>query len=342
MSKYALDFSTAYPKNALKADFKLAVEDFRVSERLGFEPSAQGEHLFLRISKNNLTTDRLVDDIAKILNLHIRDIGYCGLKDKHGITEQWISVVWPIKKELPDISGNKWQVLEAVRHDKKLKRGVHKGNDFVVRLQNIQGDMSQLEDRLIQIANSGFPNYFGEQRFGFRGENVEKAELLFGRKLKCRSFERSIYYSAARSYLFNKYLSLRVKHGIWNVPLPGDCFNLEGSNSVFGPEQITEEILQRMASFDIHPMGVLFGTGSVRLAGDALHFFEQVTDCERVLVEGLVAADVKSALRPLRVMAKSLNWKIVDQCCELQFFLPSGSYATALLRELVSFNEEVW
>lgn len=326
----------------LTADVKLEFEDFQVSEVLGFDPIGEGEHLFLRIRKKNLATDTLITEVAKALSVQSRDIGFCGLKDKQAITEQWLSVVWPIKKEIPAVYGQSWEVLEAVRHNKKLKRGIHKGNDFRLRLQNIKGDISLLEERLEMISAKGFPNYFGEQRFGIGGRNVEKSELLFDGLLKCKPFQRSIYYSAARSYLFNHYLSARIQEGKWDKAKSGDCFNLNGSNSIFGPEDITEEICLRLNSMDIHPVGILLGSGNLRLTDEALGLFNNEIKKYESLVNGLLKVEVKAALRPLRVIAKSLNWQIINRQCELQFSLPAGSYATALLHELVSVNEAVW
>lgn len=327
---------------ALAATFKQAPEDFRVTEVLGFEPSGVGEHLFLFIRKTNLTTERLVDDVARLLEVRSRDIGFCGLKDRQAITEQWLSIPFPIKKELPAISGQGWEVLAMKRHDRKLKRGIHKGNDFVICLKDLEGDIAGLECRLGLLAEQGFPNYFGEQRFGRDGANVAKAEALFAGKLRCKPFQRSMYYSAARSYLFNHYLSRRIESGAWDKAVPGDCFSLDGSNALFGPEPVSPDLVKRLESHDIHPAGVLAGEGDCRLQGEALGLFRRVLDDYPVLHDGLCRSGVKTAWRPLRAMPKSLNWKISGKSCEIRFSLPTGSYATALVRELVTLNEAVW
>ena len=339
LNQYPLDFLPAYPALPLTAEFKLTPEDFQVVETLGFEPCGSGEHVFLNIRKRNLTTESLISEVAKAFGVLSRDIGVCGLKDKHAITEQWLSVVWPIKQDIPQIAAEHWQVLQAVRHNKKLKRGIHKANAFCIRLRNIMGDTALLEQRLRLIADNGFPNYFGEQRFGIEGRNVEKAALLFTRQFKCKPFQRSMYYSAARSYLFNCYLSARIAAGNWNQPIAGDCFNLAGSNAVFGPEAITDEIRKRMAAFDIHPMGVMCGAGKIRLTDDALALLQGVNAEHEILVQGLIAADVGVVMRPLRALATGLRWQITEQECELQFSLPTGSYATALLHEVCQLHE---
>ncbi len=335
--KYPLVFHKAFSTDGLVADFKLEPEDFQVSEVLGFEPSGEGEHLLLQVKKTNLTTDALISDIARCLSVAKRDVGCCGLKDKFAVTDQWLSVNWPIKEPIPSLSGSSWQVLNAVRHNKKLKRGIHKANHFVIRLKNIDGDLFLLEERLQAVAVGGFPNYFGEQRFGREGANVEKAQMLFNREIKCKPFQRSIYYSAARSFLFNHYLSLRVGQDNWNKAIDGDSYNLEGSNALFGPEEnIDQSLVGRLEQHDIHPVGPLYGDGESRLKSAALALELLVADKYPALVEGLKNARVKTAYRPLRVMPKSLNWQIEKNACELCFDLPSGSYATALIGQLVN------
>jgi tRNA pseudouridine13 synthase len=343
VNKYPLTFEKANPVLDLSADFKSELDDFQVFEDLGFQPSGEGEHVLLYVQKKNLTTETLVADLATAFDVALRDIGICGLKDKQGVTEQWLSVLFPMKEPIPHCEGQNWQILKAVRHNRKLRKGIHAGNRFFIRLRNIEGNLSQIEKRLESLSVNGFPNYFGEQRFGRQAGNVEKAARLFSGEFKCKPFQRAIYYSAARSYLFNQYLSLRVRQGLWNQALPGDCFNLQDSNSVFGPEeQISPEIERRILENDIHPAGPLLGKGDVKLSNKPMELCQQVINDSSVLVQGLIRADVKTAWRPLRVIPKSLNWKIIGNCCELQFSLPVGSYATALIRELVTLNEAVW
>jgi tRNA pseudouridine13 synthase len=315
-------------------------EDFVVVEELGFEPSGEGEHLFLYVRKRNLTTEQLASDIAKAFGVSARDVGYCGLKDKVAVTEQWLSIVYPIKSVIPDVKGHSWQILKVVRHGKKLRRGIHKSNAFSIRLSNVTGDMSLLPARLELLRQEGFPNYFGQQRFG--RDNVERAAKLFAGEFRCKPFQRSIYYSAARSYLFNCYLSGRISAGNWSRGIDGDCYNLDGSNAVFGPEMITPELMSRIALHDIHPVGPLLGEGDCRMAGDAGALAKTIACQYSSLVDGLVKASVKTAWRPLRVMPKSLHWELMENSIQLGFSLPVGSYATALIGELVQVNETAW
>lgn len=342
MSDYPLHFNKAYDELAISADFKACPEDFCVSEILGFEPEGTGEHVLFNIQKTNITTEAVLSDLAKMLNVAKRDIGCCGLKDKVGVTEQWFSVVIPIKSPIPELQATSWRVLKSIRHSKKLRKGIHQGNQFNIRLRELVGDTQLLEQRLAIIAAEGFPNYFGEQRFGRDGANVKKAESLFQRVFKCKPFQRSMYYSAARSYLFNHYLSLRIADRNWNKAIEGDCFNLAGSNAIFGPEPINEALFNRINQHDIHPVGPLFGDGALRLEQSSLTYAQVVEQTYLPLINGLIEAKIKTAWRPLRVVPKSLHWKIVGNSCELQFFLPVGSYATAMIRETLKINEAVW
>jgi len=342
VSEYSFQFSKVNTNIAISADVKSCPEDFQVREELGFTPDGAGEHVLFHIRKINITTEAVLTDLSKQLGVATRDIGCCGLKDKLGVTQQWFSVVIPIKQEIPTLEGNSWQVLEAVRHGKKLRKGIHKGNHFVITLRNLDGDIQQLQGHINNVAANGFPNYFGEQRFGRSGENIQKAERLFAGHFKCKPFQRSMYYSAARSYLFNCYLSARVNDGHWNTAIAGDSYNLSGSNAIFGPDVLNDELIARVSTHDIHPVGPLFGDGAIRLEDAALEYARPLLESHSQLIDGLVSARVKSAWRPLRVVPKSLNFELVDGKCVLAFSLPVGSYATVMIRELVNVNEAVW
>ena len=339
---FPLVVARAYPPLSASAQFKLEPEDFQVTEELGFPLAGEGEHLCLFIEKKQLTTDALVSDVAKALGVKIRDIGICGLKDRQAVTRQWLSVVWPIKADLPEIGGKSWRVLRMVRHNKKLKRGVHKANQFVIRLHQVAGDRAQLDERLTLIGKEGVPNYFGEQRFGREGANVAKAAALFAGEFKCKPAQRGIYISAARSYLFNRYLSLRVEQHNWHRALNGDVYNLQGSNSLFGPAAVDAELERRLQECDIHPAGPLLGDGKLPQQDDALALITTIISAHEGLYAGLQRVGVSTAQRPLRVLVQELSWQWHEQLCELRFSLPSGSYATAVIHELLDVNDALW
>jgi tRNA pseudouridine13 synthase len=312
-------------------------EDFIVNENLAFEPSGTGEHNFLQIQKTGENTEYVVRQLARYANVRQRDIGYAGLKDRHAITTQWFSVWLPGKAE-PDWTAFETEnikLVQTLRHARKLKRGVLSGNRFEITLRDWQGDQAKTLEQLSLIKTNGIANYYGEQRFGNRGQNINKALAMFSGEKVNRDL-RSIYLSAARSYLFNHILGQRVAERTWNQALAGDTFMFDRSQSCFQSEIPDAEILRRVDAQIIHPSGVLWGKGAADIAADALAIEEAVINSHDELARGLIACGLEKARRPLRVQVDDLNWQFRDQTTlHLDFTLPAGSYATSLLRELI-------
>ncbi|HUH89890.1 MAG TPA: tRNA pseudouridine(13) synthase TruD, partial [Lysobacter sp.] len=244
----------------LSARIRTLPEDFFVEELPGFEPSGSGEHLLLTVEKRGMNTAFAARRIAQWAGVGDMAIGYAGLKDRHAMTRQRFSVHLP-KKIAPDLAGlgdDELKVLEHHWHARKLPRGALAGNRFVLVLRDVEGEREAIELRLADIATRGVPNYFGEQRFGHGGDNVGQALAMFaGRRV--RREERGMLLSAARSALFNQVLAARVARDCWDTPLEGEVWMLDGSRSVFGPEPFNDALAQRLAAFDIHPSGPLWG-----------------------------------------------------------------------------------
>lgn len=326
-----------YGGPASTGKIKSIPDDFMVQEILSFQPEGSGEHAFLQIQKQGENTEYVARLLARFAGVRQRDIGYAGLKDRHGMTTQWFSV-WLPGKEDPDwsqLETTSIQVLQAVRHARKLKRGVLSGNQFQLLIRDWAGDKSRLEMQLQCIKKSGFPNYFGSQRFGHQGQNVNKAlALLQGAKVKRE--QRSIYLSAVRSYLFNQILSQRIIANNWNQAIAGDVFIFNHSNSYFKPEQIDDCVRQRIGQGEIHPTAIMYGKGVLETQAEALAIEEKVISQHQCLSDGLIGYGLEASRRALRVMPDDLSWEfIADDGLLLRFCLPAGCYATSLLREIV-------
>ncbi|HEY4556261.1 MAG TPA: tRNA pseudouridine(13) synthase TruD, partial [Lysobacter sp.] len=254
----------------LRARFRATPEDFFVEELPGFEPSGSGEHLLLTIEKRGMNTAHAARRIAQWAGVGEVAIGVAGMKDRHAVTRQRVSVHLP-RKVAPDLAalpfdeaGESLRVLEHAWHAKKLPRGALAGNRFVLVLRDVEGERDAIEARLRLIAERGLPNYFGEQRFGRGGDNVAAALAMFsGRRV--RREQASLLLSAARSELFNRVLAARVERGCWDSPLDGEVWMLDGSRSVFGPQPFDDTLRQRLGAFDIHPTGPLWGRGEPRV-----------------------------------------------------------------------------
>ena len=332
----------AHGAPVLEAIIRARPEDFAVEELDAFAPTGEGEHLLLTVRKRGMNSAYAARRIAQWAGVPESAIGYAGLKDRHALARQRFSV-WLPRRDAPDVRALEAQnpgeieVLEAHWHARKLARGALAGNRFVLALREVRGDPAAIARRLADVASRGVPNYFGEQRFGRRGDNVAQALAMFGGR-RVRREERALLLSAARSALFNRVLHARVRAACWDTPLEGEAWILDGSRSVFGPEPHTPALAERLASFDIHPSGPLWGRGEPRSRGEASRL-----ECEAMgegdgpaLQAGLETAGLRQERRPTRLRARDLTCRhdAAAGTLTLAFALPPGCYATAVLDEL--------
>lgn len=326
-----------------KAEIRRQPNHFQVNEKIPFEPQGEGGHAMLLIEKTGTNTDWLAKQLARFAGVDDVAIGYAGMKDRHAVTTQWFSVNLEGYDE-PDWSGFnsvQWQIKQVTRHNKKLKRGVLNGNYFHLTLTNLEGDKAVWQQNLERIKSNGVPNYFAEQRFGHRFGNLEKAQrwMVEGKKPKQRQ-QRSIVLSAARSWLFNLVLSERVIQKNWHQLLKGDVMQLAGTRaSHFEADDQDSTLQSRLAQFDIHPTGPLWGRGQALTHADSLALETAVLNDWAVWQEGLEKAGLKQERRPLRLYPEQFSWIFDDKALQLEFYLPAGAYATAVLRELASISD---
>ena len=319
------------------ACLKLEPEDFRVQEIPGFEPDGSGQHALLHVRKRDANTEWVARKLARHAGVPASRVSYAGLKDRWAVTDQWFSV---------DLSGHAepdWaaldlpqvNVLRAERHGRKLKRGALAGNRFQLRLRDLSGPVEELEARLVRLRGQGVPNYFGPQRFGHDGANLAGAEALFaGARIRDRH-KRGLYLSAARAQMFNAVLSARVAQGSWCTVLEGEALSLRGSRSFFLAEPGDTALAARLAAGDISPSGPLWGRGELPPRGAAAALETTVLEPYAAWCTGLEAAGLRQERRALRLLVEGLRWEREAGDLLLEFELPPGAYATAVVRELV-------
>jgi len=306
------DWVRAFGQPLFAGRIRSTPDDFLVTEQLEIEFSNDGEHDWLCVEKTGANTHWVSEQLAKHAGIKSHDVGYAGRKDRYAVTQQWFSV------RRPSVEGTDWQSFEAegVRiieqqlHRRKLRHGAHRGNSFRIALRgdDIVSHQEEITERLLKIESYGVPNYFGKQRFGRDGSNVELGRAVLAGSRISRN-KRSIGISALRSLEFNESLDARVCDGTWNKLLPGDVANLDGTGSVFAVDEVTAELEERCAQMDIHPSGRL---------------------------PALETLGVDASNRPLRMRVHGLHWDIQDDALWLEFSLGRGSYATAVLREICS------
>ena len=150
------------------------LEDFIVEEVPLYQPTGEGEHVYLFLQKVDLSTSQLVQIVARHFGVPIGAIGYAGLKDKRAITRQVISIHVPGRalEDFPSLQHDRVQVLWADMHANKLRRGHLKANRFAIKLRGIEIkgviNAKRVMDTLVRV---GVPNRAGEQRFGYFANN---------------------------------------------------------------------------------------------------------------------------------------------------------------------------
>ena len=336
-----MSFNRTENAGHLQGDIRTHNADFQVDEIPDFEPSGDGEHVCLKIRKSGQNTEWTGKQLADIAGIPRRDVSYAGLKDRHAVTTQWFSV-WLPGKQAPDWSTelpDSIEVLEQVRHHRKVRIGTLKGNQFRIILRNCSGDREGFESAIQAIKQNGVPNYFGAQRFGRDNHNIERATSWFTGEIKPKArHQKSMYLSAARSWLFNHYLSERVKSQSWNQGVDGDVFQLDGSNSCFY-EPLNETLQQRVTLCDLHPTGALWGDGELVSKGDVGLAEASNAQEHAVLSEGLIKHGLKQDRRSLRLLVGGLKYDWQDNNVLLSFSLKPGAYATSVLQELGCFSD---
>lgn len=342
---YRDDSPQAFGGSCGRGQLREKPEYFQVFEQLGYDLSGEGDHLWLYVEKTATNTDWLARQLANYAQLRPVDVGYAGLKDRNAVTRQWFSLDMSGKQE-PDwsIFEQKFpqiHIVEKLRHKKKLKRGGLKSNRFCIRVLHESGIEQCVQDKVSQIRDQGVPNYFGPQRFGNGGENVIKAlKALSSRKKKLDRHKRSIYISALRAFLFNQVLARRVNSGLWNQYLPGDVLMLDGTNSIFSPQNDEPDIQSRIKLGDVHITGPMWGDGDLRsmleansLETNVINDYVEAKDCLRSV------RNLAQERRSLRLMVRHLSAETRQGETQLRFEIESGAFATSVLREIFSCYE---
>ncbi|WP_341581658.1 tRNA pseudouridine(13) synthase TruD [Marinobacter metalliresistant] len=338
MSHWRLDWPTSGGVRLAHAQLKVSPADFFVDEVLDLageltapEPTevrGRGEHLCLRLEKVGDNTEFVARELAHLTHCRSFDVGFCGLKDRHAVTRQWFSLYRPGREAedadlLQEVS-SRWSVVSSFRDARKLRRGDHRGNRFVITLRNVSGDRQAIENALQRLATVGAPNYFGPQRFGRDGANLDRALHTDPSVLNRRSrsggkgrggkkragsegAKNVLYFSAARSWLFNEVLAARVQDGSW------------AEASATGP---------------------LWGDGGTTATGPLEALERGIVSQTPGLADLFSVTRMKPERRPLAARPEDLVWHWQgDDCLELAFLLSPGQYATTILNDIFELED---
>lgn len=317
-------------------------QDFVVDEEPAYPPSGTGDHTFVRIEKTGLTTPHAVQAIARALGVSERDVGVAGMKDRHAVTTQWLSLPPPTTPEAAlALVVEHVRVLEAARHPHKLRTGHLRGNRFRIRVGGVQpGAADRARAILARLAEPpGAPNWFGEQRFGRAGDNAARGRALVTGDAKPgrdRKLNRLLV-SAFQSELFNAWLVARLADGLYRTAIAGDILHKTTGGMFSCDDPATDTA--RLVAGELVPTGPMFGD-RMRQPPDAT----LAATREAAILDGAglshdafakVSAIAEGTRREAAIAVTDVAVTEARQTVELVFRLPAGAYATAVMREIM-------
>lgn len=318
---------------------KAQAEHFQVVEQLGYEFSGTGEHLMLQIRKTGENTRFVANELAKACGVRSQEVGWAGLKDRHAVTVQWLSLPYP-QGQTPDLTDflQKYphiQVLQMQRHHKKLRPGELQGNEFSIVLSELS-DPDEALSRLARIAHIGVPNYFGQQRFGQAFNNVQEARRWGRDNVRTRNqTQRSMYLSAARAWIFNRIVSTRLEQGCFDQCLTGDIvLTPDESHLVLANELVQWN--QKITTQQAQISAALAGDNALPTAQEALALEQACVDAEPDLMALIRGNRMRHERRAICLRPQDFCWQVHPEGIEIHFSLAAGEFATAIIREVIN------
>jgi tRNA pseudouridine13 synthase len=315
-------------------------EDFVVDEELPYAASGAGDHVFVRIEKRGLTSPVAAQRLARALGVRDRDIGIAGMKDRHAVTRQWLSLPPPVTPEqaLAVPADAELRVLEAHRHNHKLRTGHVRANRFTLRVRGVTGDAAERAARILaRLAEPpGAPNWYGEQRFGRDGDNAARGrQLVLGERPlgRDRRLDR-LMVSALQSQLFNDWLTARLADGLYRRVVTGDVLHKRGGGMFTSEDAATDE--PRLLAGELVVTGPMFGDRMRAATGAAGEREAQLLAAHQLADFARVRAIAEGTRRDATIEVRDAAVVRVDATTlEVAFALPGGAYATTVMREIM-------
>lgn len=333
----ALPFLTSSPP--IHGVLKTTPEDFEVEEVPAYLPSGSGEHVFAWIEKRGVSTKDAVARLCDAVGVDSSGAGWAGLKDKHAVTRQWVSLSGTSPDAVLGAEVDGVRVLEAALHGNKLRTGHLRGNRFTIRIREF--DPSRIDDArtaLSEIERVGLPNFYGEQRFGRDGDNAARAASWVRGEARApkRRFRRKLEISALQAELFNRAVAYRVKTSTLGQISKGDVAKKHDTGGLFVVDDV-EEAQARADAWLLSPTGPMFGPSMRWPEGKPLERERRLLEESGLTLDQLARWKriAPGSRRLIRVPVPEVACSVSDRTLQLDFTLPAGSYATILTRELL-------
>ena len=318
--------------------------DFEVSEIPAYQPSGEGEHLYLWIEKMGKSTMDATKAIEKAFGVKETDVGCAGKKDVHAVTRQWISVCTrkdpqPAIEKLNELGWMK--ILQVTRHTNKIHMGHLRGNLFKIRLTGVQANDDAIQNALQCLTKEGIINYFGKQRFGFNGDNIAQGlHTMAGARTPHKL--KMLYISAIQSAIFNLIAARRFNQMGWEV-CQGDVMQKINAGCFVCDDPITDSeraqagiivvTLPLIGKKFMHGQGICEQQMQKAIEDFFKHWQTKLEDAP--IHSEMINKFADGSRRAYWVRPDRLAFQRIDSSSiSIEFALPSGSYATVFLRHL--------
>ena len=326
---------TADPLPGIGGAIKATPGHFVVEEILPYAACGEGEHVYVTFRRAGWNTADAARIMQKHLGLTPSDVGWGGRKDKTAVVVQTLSfrcgVNYPladVEKTLADLP---FEILAIDRHRNKIKTGHVAANRFTVVISHPGPDALPRALAIAeQLKQTGVPNFYGPQRFGYGLQNIHRGFALFSAGKKGR--KDTFMVSVVQSALFNIWLKQRMQAGEYRRLLSGDVVKKTDTGGMFTVEDLAIED-PRFTAGEIVYTGPIFGfkmKPAMHAAGEK----------EATLLRqfSLAPEDFRQfrspgSRREAILNLTDLTLAEVDDGLRLTFTLPSGAYATTVLRE---------
>lgn len=321
--------------------FKETPDDFVVEELPLYEPEDEGQHVYVRLTREGWTTPEVEDRLESLFDLDDVDIGSAGKKDRRARATQTFSLNLPnteldeVRRRLADVDD--LEVEWVRRHRNKLRTGHAIGNRFRIRVRQPDAESPVETARTIaaELEERGVPNFYGTQRFGDDGDNAERGREILAGDRREPHWKARLFVSALQSELFNEWLERRIDREGFDSLYEGDIAKKTDTGGLF----VVEEPEREQPRFDREEL-----TFTGPIYGDDLWWAKEgAGELERTVLResGLEADDfgevgAHGSRRRGRVHLDELTVYSDDDGLVFAFALPKGSYATVVMREFLT------
>ena len=315
--------------------YKTCPEDFQVEEVPAYEACGEGEHLFVRIEKTNLTTVEAAGLLAKEAKLPESAPSWAGLKDKLAVCRQTLCLPAQAQEALASFSHPSLRILSMERHRNKLRTGHLKANRFRIVLRELN-NVSAAVLCFEQLLKTGFPNFFGQQRFG--QDNLRRGFVLLKRErpIRWNAFQKKMYLSAVQSELFNRLLTQRLQEGTFFTVLEGDVLKKYETGGEFVCRNASED-QARFEQLELSPTGPIYGPKMTFPEGETADKEARALAELNLSPEDFKRTDYLSrgTRRPFRALLQEASFLAEENQLVLSFTLAPGCYATSVIEEMI-------